>query len=136
MFVAASTEYGLPVGLLSRVAWQESHYKPDAVSPDGASGIMQIVPRYHPGVDPFDPAQAISYAAGYLRDLFNRFDSWPLALAAYNAGPGKVEKYSGIPPFPETVEYVYGIMRDVFDDGKILAFSLLVLVLFLLKKGK
>jgi soluble lytic murein transglycosylase-like protein len=114
-FVAASAQHGLPAGLLSRVAWQESRYDPQAYNAgSGASGMMQIVPRFHPGVDPWKPDEAIPYAAGYLRQNFDRFGSWELALAAYNAGPGNVEKYDRkVPPFAETVEYVRSILRDV-----------------------
>ena len=114
LFLEASAAYGLPDGLLSRVAYAESRYNPDAYnSSSGASGIMQIIPRFHPSVDPWNPAEAIPYGAAYLRENYNRFGTWELALAAYNAGPGNVERYGGVPPFPETMAYVASILEDV-----------------------
>lgn len=87
----AERRYNLPSGLLARLLWKESRFRPDAVNASsGAQGIAQIVPRWHPGVDPFDPREAIPYAAGYLRENFNRFGSWDKALAAYNWGPTNV----------------------------------------------
>lgn len=112
-FRAADVRWGLPPGMTSRVAWQESRYDPGAVSPAGAVGLMGIVPKWHPTVDAWDPWASINYGAGYLRQNFDRFGTWRLALAAYNAGPGNVEKYGGIPPFPETVQYVASIGADL-----------------------
>jgi len=108
VFAAATSRYGLPVGLLQAVAGTESGGNPSAVSGAGAEGIMQMMPSVAAGlgVDPFDPSQAIPAAAGMLSSYLQRFGSVPLALAAYNAGPGAVETYGGIPPFPQTVDYV------------------------------
>ena len=108
----------IPTGLLTRVAYQESHFRPDIISgqtasPAGAVGLMQLIPRFYPGVDPLNTDQAIDAAAKSLVSYRNQFGSWPLALAAYNAGPGNVQKYNGIPPFPETQAYVSQIMADV-----------------------
>lgn len=117
LFVSASERHGLPDGLLSRVAYQESMYDPQAFNAtSGASGIMQIVPRFHPGVDAWNPTEAIPYAASYLRQMFDRFGNWALALAAYNAGPTNVERYGGIPPFRETINYVNAILRDLTEN--------------------
>jgi cell wall-associated NlpC family hydrolase len=113
LFAAASQKYGVPAALLSAVAKQESGYDPNAVSRAGARGLMQLMPGTAKtlGVaDPFDPAQAIDGAARMLRDLTARFGSTELALAAYNAGPGAVLKYQGIPPYPETQHYVSNVM--------------------------
>jgi len=115
---AAEDANGIPRDLLTRLAYQESHFRPDiisgeTVSGEGAVGIMQIVPRFHPGVDPRDPVASIKYAAKILRGWRNQFGSWSLALAAYNAGPGNVAKYKGIPPFKETRTYVADIIGDV-----------------------
>jgi hypothetical protein len=105
-FDEATQRYGLPPTLLQEVARIESNFNPRAVSHAGAQGLMQIVPRWHPGVNPFDPDEAIPYAASYLRENYDRFGSWELAAAAYNAGPGAVERYNGVPPFQETQQYV------------------------------
>ena len=99
--------------LLSAVAKQESGYKPDAVSPAGAQGLMQLMPATAHGLgvtNSFDPTQAVDGAARLLRDLLNRFGRTDLALAAYNAGPGAVLRYDGIPPYPETQNYVRSVM--------------------------
>jgi len=122
-FIAATAKYGLPAGLLSRLAQRESIYDPNAVSPVGAIGLMQIMPKHHPDLDPgelaldraaaLDPKRAIPYAAKYLRQLYDRFGTWTLAVAAYNAGPTAVKKYGGVPPFKETRAYVAAILPDV-----------------------
>jgi soluble lytic murein transglycosylase-like protein len=114
----AEVDNGIPSGLLLRLAYQESHFRPDiingtTVSSAGAQGLMQLVPAYYPGIDPLNTDQAIDAAAQSLVTYFNRFGSWPLALAAYNAGPGNVQKYKGIPPFTETQNYVTQILADV-----------------------
>jgi soluble lytic murein transglycosylase-like protein len=110
----------LPRDLLARVAYQESHFRDDIisgakVSSAGAVGIMQLIPKWHPSVDPLNPYDAISYAGQYLRQLFNQFGSWKLALAAYNWGPGNVAKYVNRPDqWPqETLHYVSEITKDV-----------------------
>lgn len=115
---AAELKYGLPQDLLSRMAYQESRFRDDIVtgtlkSVAGAVGLMQIVPRFHPNVDPLNVSAAIDYAARYVRDLHRQFGSWRLAVAAYNAGPGNVTKYDGVPPFPETQNYVNQIFNDL-----------------------
>jgi hypothetical protein len=113
LFASASQRYGVPAALLAAVAKQESGFDPKAVSPAGAQGLMQLMPgtAKNLGVtNPFDPAQAIDGAARMLRDLTRRFGSTELALAAYNAGPGAVLKYDGIPPYPETQRYVRNVM--------------------------
>lgn len=114
----AEERHGLPAHLLHRLIYQESRFRSDiidgrVVSSAGAVGIAQIVPKWHPGVNPLDPFASIEYAADYLRRLRSQFGSWTLALAAYNAGPGNVERYGGIPPFSETQRYVAEITRDV-----------------------
>lgn len=113
LFAAAASKYGVPASLLSAVAKQESGYDPKAVSPVGAQGLMQLMPGTARGLgvtDPFDPSQAVDGAARMLRDLTTRFGSTELALAAYNAGPGAVLKYNGIPPYPETQHYVRNVL--------------------------
>ena len=91
----------------------ESGFDPRAVSPAGAQGIAQLMPATARGLgvrDPFDPAQAIPAAARLLSGHVRAFGSVPLALAAYNAGPGAVRRYGGIPPYPETQAYVARVL--------------------------
>ena len=113
LFNQAASAHGLDPALLAAVARQESNFNPQAVSPAGAQGLMQLMPGTAQGLgvaNPFDPAQAIGGAAQLLDDLLGRFGSTELALAAYNAGPGAVLRYDGIPPYPETQAYVTSIM--------------------------
>jgi cell wall-associated NlpC family hydrolase len=107
-FSAAEQRYGLPSGILSAVAHAESNYRPDAVSSAGAIGLMQLMPDTANalGVDPTNPAQAIDGAARLLKGQLNKYGSVQLALAAYNAGGPAVDRYGGIPPYPETRNYV------------------------------
>lgn len=116
-FEEASRKYRLPPNLLREVARQESAFNPEAVSPKGAIGLMQIVPRYHPEIDPRDPIASIDYAAKYLRENYDEFGSWDLALAAYNAGPANVRRFRDrplsewpSPGFDETKNYVPSIL--------------------------
>jgi soluble lytic murein transglycosylase-like protein len=98
LITKAEKKYGLPNTLLARIANIESAYKKDIIvgetkSKAGAMGIMQIVPRWHPNVDPLNPVDAIPYAANYLKQNFDQFGSWPRAVAAYNWGPGNLKLY-------------------------------------------
>ena len=99
---------------MAAVMLQESGGNPNAVSPAGAQGLYQFMPYTARGfgiTNPFDPAQSTFGAALYLRDLYKRFGSWDLALAAYNAGPGAVEAAGNrIPNIPETQQYVHSIL--------------------------
>ena len=106
-------DYGLPQGLVHAVIHQESRGRPNAVSVKGALGLMQLMPgtAAQLGVNPYDPEQNVRGGALYLRQQIDRFGSIPLALAAYNAGPGAVLRYGGIPPYRETQNYVSTIMR-------------------------
>lgn len=118
LFQTAASKHGVPATLLAAVAKQESGYDATAVSPAGARGLMQIMPGTAQGlgVDPMQPAQAVDGAARLLKDLIDRFGRVDHALAAYNAGPGAVIRYGGIPPYPETQRYVpavLGIQRDL-----------------------
>jgi len=124
---AAEAKYGLPTGLLTRVAWQESRFRPDIIdgstaSTAGALGIMQLMPQFYPGVDPLDPAAAIDAAAQSLKAYYQQFGSWSLAVAAYNAGPGNVKKFGNtVPPFPETQSYVADVIGDLNAAGVVVA---------------
>ncbi len=104
--------HGIDPGLLEAVAWQESRGRMSAISPKGALGVMQLMPgtAAELGVRPLDVADNIRGGAMYLRRQIDRFGSVPLALAAYNAGPGAVLRYQGIPPYRETRDYVAKIM--------------------------
>ena len=108
---AAKAE-GLDVHLLRAVAWTESRGHQNAVSPKGALGVMQLMPSTaaEMGVDPLDPEANLNGGARYLARQLSRFQSVPLALAAYNAGPGAVLRWGGIPPFAETQAYVAQIL--------------------------
>jgi len=110
VFTAASARTGVSARLLEAVAQEESGFDANAVSGAGAQGIMQLMPSTAEslGVDhPFNAAESINGAATYLRSLLQEFNgNTSLALAAYNAGPGAVTKYGGIPPYAETQKYV------------------------------
>lgn len=111
----AATRFGVDSNLVDAVAWQESRYNPQARSSAGAMGVMQLMPgtARQLGVrDPHDVQQNVTGGTAYLRAQLDRFgNNVPLALAAYNAGPGAVIKYGGIPPYRETQNYVRQIMR-------------------------
>jgi soluble lytic murein transglycosylase-like protein len=112
LFQRAGSRHGVDASLLAAVASQESNFDSQAVSPAGAQGLMQFMPATARGlgVNPLDPTSAVDGAARYLSSLTKQFGSTSLALAAYNAGPGTVSKYGGIPPFPETQNYVRAVM--------------------------
>jgi soluble lytic murein transglycosylase-like protein len=117
---AAADKYGLPRQLVRSLIANESDFEPRAVSPKGAIGLMQLMPATAEalGADPHDPAQNVDAGTRYLRDLLEKYDGglWH-ALAAYNAGPGAVDKYQGVPPYRETIDYVGKIDRDLKKAG-------------------
>ena len=111
----ASEKYNVPEKLIAAVMKKESNFNPSVVSSAGASGLMQLMPSTasYLGVnDRFDPEQNIMGGAKYLRQMLDQFDNnIETALAAYNAGPGNVKKYGGIPPFKETQNYVTKVLN-------------------------
>jgi soluble lytic murein transglycosylase-like protein len=126
----AETAAGIPPNLLARMAYQESHFRPDVIdgttpSSAGALGILQLMPQYFSTVQvpvPFstqDTMDQITQAAGQLASLYNTFNDWTLAVAGYNAGAGTVQKYiAGTGSLPaETSAYVADVIADVPVPG-------------------
>ena len=116
----AANIHGLPEALIASVIHTESAFQARAESPKGAQGAMQIMPQTQRELgltDPFDPEANVLAGCAYLRRQLDCFGSLELALAAYNAGPANVKKYGGIPPFPETRDYVARV-KSRFNDNK------------------
>ncbi len=112
---SAAAANDLPVDLLEKIIIQESAGNSRAISPKGAVGLMQLMPDTARAVgvrNRFDPAQNIHGGARYLRQMIDRFGDLEQAIAAYNAGPGNVVKYGGVPPFAETQDYVRTVLGD------------------------
>jgi soluble lytic murein transglycosylase-like protein len=108
---------GLDADLVRAVVRRESAYNPWATSNKGAQGLMQLMPSVQAqfGVtDPYDPKQNVGAGTRLLKQLLEQFDGdLPRALGAYNAGPTRVEEWGGVPPFPETMHYVTGILGEL-----------------------
>lgn len=127
IFRKAEKEHNIPEGLLERVAKQESNFREDIIlgktkSRAGATGIMQIIPKFHPEVNPYNTIDSIFYAGKFLHQLKNQFGTWDLALAAYNWGPGNLQRNLNDHLFEwqakldwpkETKNYVKQILSDV-----------------------
>ncbi len=113
---AAARRHGLSADLIKAVIRTESNFDPTAISTAGAKGLMQLMDATAAelGVkDSFDPAQNIEGGAAYLRQMLDRYGQVSLALAAYNAGPGAVDRYAGIPPYAETQTYVRRVLQAI-----------------------
>lgn len=105
---AAARQHGVPEDLFLKLVQQESGWRATAKSNKGAFGLAQLMPATarRLGVDHTVPSENLEGGARYLRQQYDRFRSWRLALAAYNAGPEAVVKYDGVPPYKETRNYV------------------------------
>lgn len=119
---AASHNNNVSPDLLRSVIRVESGFNPKARSVKGAQGLMQLMPETaaRMGVkDPWDPGENVAGGARYLSQLLGRYhNDLPIALAAYNAGPERVQQYHGIPPFPETIAYVSRVLRDLNQNQR------------------
>ena len=119
----AAAKYKLPSSFVASVMKAESGFQPNALSPKGAIGLMQLMPETARtlGVDPHDPNQNAEGGAQYLRELLAKYENDPnqvlLALAAYNAGPAAVERYHGVPPYAETRQYILRVLKNWDQAG-------------------
>lgn len=116
-----AARFDLSPSLLEAVVWQESRWRENAVSPVGARGLAQLMPgtAHYLGVDASDPFQNLEGGARYLREQLDRFDGdLEKALAAYNAGPGRVERAGGIPNIRETQNYVAAIIGRLASHSR------------------
>ena len=116
----AARRTGLPPALVESVARVESNFRPEAVSPKGALGVMQLMPATARALDadPRDTAQNIDAGARLLRELLIKYDGNVVkALSAYNAGSGAVDRYRGMPPYAETRDYVDKVIRAYVKEG-------------------
>jgi len=118
---AEARKNGLPVGFFTRLIWQESRFDPDAISPAGAQGVAQFMPRTASSrglLNPFEPVDALRESASYLNELLQSFGNFGLAAAAYNAGPGRLARWlSGQGELPsETANYVLAVTGHAITE--------------------
>jgi soluble lytic murein transglycosylase-like protein len=118
----SATRHDLSQTLIAAVAWQESRMRQTAVSPKGARGVMQLMPATASGLkaDPDNLSANVDAGAAYLAAMLDRFDGDIVkTLAAYNAGPEAVERYHGVPPYPETQAYVSAVMNRLAESAEV-----------------
>lgn len=114
LFASAEMLYGLPRNLLARMAQQESGFNPTARGKAGEIGIMQIIPAYHPGVNPYSVEDSIDYAGQIMAGYYARYGKWTLAIAAYNAGLSAVDAYLHGKDLPRsTINYINNVLNDI-----------------------
>jgi soluble lytic murein transglycosylase-like protein len=122
MIDRAAQKNGIDPAVVKALIQAESGFRTSATSRVGAQGLMQLMPGTARalGVDPTDPEQNIEGGTRYLKQQLDRFGSLDLALAAYNAGPGSVIRYGGVPPYAETQQYVQKVLRNVsaYSQGR------------------
>lgn len=115
LVASAAQAKGVPAGLVRAVLMTESSGDPSAISVAGAQGLMQLMPGTSAGcgiADPFDPSENVQCGTDYLHSLLRHYhNNVTLAVAAYNAGPGAVDRYHGVPPYPETRAYVVRVLN-------------------------
>ena len=120
----AAVDAGLPPAIVQSIAKAESGYRTDAISRKGAIGLMQLMPATAADLNanPYDPLENAGAGARYLRQLLLRYQSDPhqvsKAIAAYNAGPAAVDKYDGIPPYRETIDYVTRVLKEYESEQR------------------
>jgi soluble lytic murein transglycosylase-like protein len=120
----AAKRANLPEALISSIMHAESGFQPNAISPKGAIGLMQLMPGTAQDLhaDPHDPRQNVEAGTAYLRSLLLKYedkqDQVARAVAAYNAGPGAVDRYNGVPPYRETQDYVYRVLTEYLNSIK------------------
>ena len=123
MLELSARENALSPEILSAVIRRESDFQPCAISPAGAMGLMQLMPGTAESlgvVDPLDPFENVRAGSRYLREMLDRYNgNLPLALGAYNAGPGRVDAVRGLPEIRETRDYVSEILRSLGGSGSI-----------------
>jgi soluble lytic murein transglycosylase-like protein len=116
---SSAEKYNVDPKLIESIIFHESRYNPDAVSKSGAIGLMQLMPSTAKslGIDPSDPSENIEGGTKYISQLLNQYNgNIELALSAYNAGPGNVRKYNGMPPFAETQKYVASVLETYYKS--------------------
>ena len=117
----SASRHALSQALIEAVAWQESRARQDALSPKGARGVMQLMPATAQKlrINPDNLSANVDGGATYLAQMLNRFDGDIVkTLAAYNAGPEAVERYHGVPPYPETQAYVSAVLNRLADSAE------------------